>query len=72
MRRVDAAGPGPPVRRGLGDDTVPEANAQHCQQALQREGSRVPLVELGAVDHDVSDVVALPQILAWFRHWLTS
>jgi hypothetical protein len=31
---------------------------------------RLALESLGAVDHDVSDFVALPQILRLFRQWL--
>jgi hypothetical protein len=53
-----------------GDRTVPQANAEHCQRAISQGSRRVPLIELGAVDHDVSDFIALPQILTWFRQWL--
>ena len=64
--------PQAPVRlyAAAGDRTVPQANAQHCQRALGQGRSQIPLVQLGAVDHDVSDFVALPKILRWFRHWL--
>jgi hypothetical protein len=66
--------PRAPVRlyAAAGDRTVPETNARHCASVLGRGGSQVPLVELGEVGHDLSDFVALPQILVWFRHWLTS
>lgn len=64
--------PAAPTRlyAAAGDHTVTQANAQHCQQALKRRGRDVPLIELGAVSHDVSDFIALPEIVTWFRQWL--
>ena len=45
-----------------GDTTVTQVNAEQCAQAIH-----VPVVQLGDVSHDVSDFVALPQIVRWFQ-----
>jgi hypothetical protein len=57
------------IYAAAGDRTVPRANAQHCQHDLRQHGRDVRLVGLGDVDHDVSDFVALPEILTWFGQW---
>ncbi len=61
--------PQAPVRlyAARGDGTVPQANSLHCQQAIGAHGGHARLIQLGAVSHDVSDFLALPQIVDWFR-----
>jgi hypothetical protein len=44
------------------------ANAWHCQAALAIHGTRVPVIDVGPVDHDTSLVLALPKLMAWFQH----
>ena len=44
------------------DTTVTQLNAEQCAQTIH-----VPVVQLGDVSHDVSDFVALPQIVRWFQ-----
>ncbi|HEX6519751.1 MAG TPA: hypothetical protein VF070_06995 [Streptosporangiaceae bacterium] len=51
-----------------GDTTVTQVNAWHCAQALRSSGAAVTVVQLGPVDHDTSDFLALPRILRWFLH----
>lgn len=57
-----------PVRlyAARGDTTVTQVNAQHCARAISSHGGRAELVQLGPVDHDTSDFIALPQIVRWF------
>jgi hypothetical protein len=57
-----------PVRlyAASGDTTVTQVNAQQCARAIQARGGSVQLIQLGQVDHDTSDFVALPQIVRWF------
>jgi hypothetical protein len=45
-----------------GDTTVVPADATQCARVIH-----APVVQLGDVSHDVSDFVALPQILRWFQ-----
>ena len=45
-----------------GDTTVTQVNAEQCAQTIH-----VPVVRLGDVSHEVSDFVALPQIVRWFQ-----
>ena len=58
-----------PVRlyAARGDTTVAEANTLVCARRLRTHRARVHITELGEVDDDVSDFVALPQVLRWFR-----
>jgi hypothetical protein len=49
-----------------GDTTVDPANAAQCAQAIRARGGNIQLVQAGDVSHDMSDFVALPQILRWF------
>ena len=58
-----------PVRlyAASGDTTVTQVNAQHCLQAIRARRGDARLVELGAVNHNISDFLALPKILRWFR-----
>ena len=45
-----------------GDTTVTQVNAEQCARAIH-----APVVQLGDVSHEVSDFVALPQIVRWFQ-----
>ena len=58
-----------PVRlyAASGDTTVTQVNAQHCRQTIRAHHGQVRLVQLGAVSHNISDFLALPKIVRWFR-----
>jgi hypothetical protein len=43
------------------------ANAEHCQRALRANGADASLIDVGAVDHTTSLVLALPRLLDWFQ-----
>lgn len=43
------------------------ANAEHCQRTLRANGFDAALVDVGAVDHTTSLVLALPRLLDWFQ-----
>jgi hypothetical protein len=43
------------------------ANARHCQQTLRAHGADVPVIDVGAVDHTTSLILALPKLLSWFQ-----
>lgn len=60
--------PDVPVRlfAASGDTTVTQVNALQCAQAIQARGGRVQVIQLGDVGHEVSDFLALPQIVRWF------
>jgi hypothetical protein len=49
-----------------GDTTVTPADAAQCAAAIRSQGGNVRLVQLGNVSHDVSDFLALHQIVRWF------
>lgn len=57
-----------PVRlfAARGDTTVTQVNAQHCARLIAARGGAVALVQVGNVDHETSDFVALPRIVRWF------
>lgn len=57
-----------PVRlfAARGDTTVTQVNARHCAQDIRDGGGNVQVVQLGAVDHSTSDILALPRIVRWF------
>jgi hypothetical protein len=71
IRNSTCAGwtPRVPVRlyAASGDTTVTQVNAQHCLQAIRARHGYARLVQLGAVSHDISDFLALPKIVRWFR-----
>jgi len=50
-----------------GDTQVTYLNSVHCQRALAAHGRRVPLINVGNVDHFPSEHRALPRILRWFE-----
>jgi hypothetical protein len=64
---VNGAGwtPNVPVKlfAASGDTTVTQVNAVQCAQAIRAHGGRV---QIGDVGHEVSDFLALPQIVRWF------
>lgn len=41
------------------------ANAEHCQRALRANGADASLIDVGAVDHTTSLVLA--RLLDWFQ-----
>jgi hypothetical protein len=49
-----------------GDTTVAETNALVCARRLRARRAAVRVIELGTVDHDVSDFLGLPRMLRWF------
>ncbi|MFD0167059.1 lipase [Streptomyces decoyicus] len=62
-----------PVRlyMATGDEQAVTANTEHCQEALRRNGTDAPVVDLGAVDyqgsrHLGSNVAATSAIVRWF------
>jgi hypothetical protein len=57
-----------PVRlyAASGDTTVTQVNAEHCAADIRAHGGSAELVQLGPVDHDTSDFLALPRIVRWF------
>ena len=57
-----------PVRMfaASGDTTVTPADAAQCAATIRSHGGNVTLVQLGNVSHDVSDFLALHQIVRWF------
>jgi Secretory lipase len=58
-----------PVRlyAASGDTIVTQVNAQQCLQAIRARHGHVRLVELEAVSHNISDFLALPEIVRWFH-----
>jgi len=58
-----------PVRlyAASGDTTVTQVNAQHCRQTIRAHHGQASFVQLGAVSHNISDFLALPKIVRWFR-----
>ena len=46
-----------------GDTTVTQVNALQCAQAIRARGGRVQVIGVGDVGHEVSDFLALPQIV---------
>jgi hypothetical protein len=49
-----------------GDTTVTQVNALQCARAIRAHGGRVQVIGVGDVGHEVSDFLALPQIVRWF------
>jgi hypothetical protein len=49
-----------------GDTTVTQVNALQCAQAIRAHSGRVQVIGVGDVGHEVSDFLALPQIVRWF------
>lgn len=45
---------------------VTQVNALQCAQAIRAHGGDVQVIQVGDVSHEVSDFLALPQILRWF------
>jgi hypothetical protein len=58
-----------PVRlyAASGDTTMTQVNAQHRLKAIRARQGNARLVQLGAVSHNISDFLALPKIVRWFR-----
>jgi Secretory lipase len=58
-----------PVRlyAARGDTTVTDVNAEICAARIRSAPGDVRLVQLGDVDHDVSDFLALPRVVRWFQ-----
>jgi hypothetical protein len=55
--------------RGAADQhTSTQITAQHCAYALRAAGVTATLIQLGPVDHDTWDFLALPRIVRWFLH----
>ena len=61
-----------PVRlyAARGDTEVTYLNSRHCQRALDAHGLRVPLINVGNVDHFPSEHLALPRVVRWFERLL--
>jgi hypothetical protein len=49
------------------DTQVSYQNSVSCQRALRAHGRDVPLIDLGALDHFLSERAGLPPVLAWFE-----
>lgn len=62
--------PGVPVRlfAGSADRDVVIENSTSCLKDLRAAGVDARLINVGKVDHFVSDARSQPRILAWFRH----
>jgi acetyl esterase/lipase len=71
LRRADSAcryGSSVPVTlfAARADEDVPISNAEHCLSELQRYHTEARLVDVGAVDHSTSAILALPLALEAF------
>ncbi|WP_285565256.1 hypothetical protein [Streptomyces sp. RTGN2] len=60
--------PGVPVRlySASGDTDVPIANARACAADLAAHGTKVPVIDQGAADHNGTYLKSGPQIVRWF------
>lgn len=59
-----------PVRlyAASGDREVPIGNTEQCVKQLSAAGARITVVDLGDVEHLVTPILALPDVLRWFDH----
>ena len=58
-----------PVRlyAASGDREVPIGNTRHCLAQLEARGAGATMIDLGDVEHLTTPIIALPEILRWFR-----